>query len=73
MFLAVLLCLGAGVSLGTTPAVSVESKVKAAVSQDQVDAWVRLWQQRLRLDDWKIEARIVRSTDLKPDTLGNLK
>jgi hypothetical protein len=73
MFLVVLLCLGAGVSRGATPAISVESKVKAAVSQDQVDAWVKLWQQRLRLDDWKIEARIVRAGDLKPDTLGNLK
>src|SRR5262245_56365017 len=73
MFLAVVLYLVAGVSLGATPAISVESKVKAAVSQDQVDAWVKLWQQRLHLDDWKIEARIVRTGDLKPDTLGNLK
>jgi len=52
---------------------SVESKAKATVSQDQVDAWVKLWQRRLHLDDWKIEGRIVRSGDLKPDTLGNLK
>lgn len=73
MFLAVLLCLGAGVSLGATPAPSVESKPKAVVSQDQVEAWVKLWQKRLHLEDWRIEARIVRSTDLKPDTLGNLK
>jgi hypothetical protein len=73
MFLAVLLCLGVGVALGATPPPSVESKAKAVVSQDQVDNWVRLWQRRLHLDDWRIEARIVRAADLKPDTLGNLK
>jgi hypothetical protein len=73
MFFAVLLCLGAGVALGATPAPTVESKAKAVVTQDQVDNWVRLWQKRLHLDDWRIEARIVRAADLKPDTLGNLK
>jgi hypothetical protein len=43
------------------------------VSQSQVDSWVALWQKRLHLQDWRIEARIVRSAGLKPDTLGNLK
>jgi hypothetical protein len=32
-----------------------------------------MWQKRLHLDDWKIETRVVRQCDLKPDTLGNLK
>jgi hypothetical protein len=44
-----------------------------AVSRDDLDRWVRLWQTRLALDEWKIEARIVRQNELNPDTLGNLK
>jgi len=43
------------------------------VSQVRVDGWLRVWQSRLALDDWKIDAHIVRQTDLNPDTLGNLK
>lgn len=68
----VLLCLGAGVGLGASPAVQ-ETKEKATVTEAQVADWVRLWQKRLRLEDWKIDVRIVRSSELKPDTLGNLK
>lgn len=66
------LCLGAGLALGASSA-PADSKPKAVVGDAQVDAWTRLWQKRLHLDDWKIETRIVRSTELKPDTLGNLK
>lgn len=72
MLLVVLLCLGASVGLGAPPAVS-ETKPKASVPDAQVSNWVRTWQKRLRLDDWRIEARVVRATELKPDTLGNLK
>ena len=72
MFLVVLLCLGASVGLGAT-ATAVDSKPKVSAVEAQVSNWVRTWQKRLRLDDWKIETRIVRSTELKPDTLGNLK
>ncbi len=43
------------------------------VTQAQVNRWVKLWQGRLALDEWKIDARIVRAQDLNPDTLGNLK
>src|SRR5581483_6191413 len=66
------LCLGAGLALGASSA-AADSKPKAVVTDAQVDSWLRLWQKRLHLDDWRIEAHIVRSTDLKPDTLGNLK
>lgn len=72
MRLVVVLCLGACVCLSAPPAVP-EANQKALVTDAQVANWVRLWQKRLRLDDWKIEARIVRSSELKPDTLGNLK
>jgi hypothetical protein len=43
------------------------------VTQAQANRWLRLWQGRLALDEWKIEVRIVRAQDLNPDTLGNLK
>jgi len=44
-----------------------------SVSQGDVDRWVRLWQARLALDEWKIDAHIVREADLNRDTLGNLR
>jgi hypothetical protein len=72
MWLVVLLCLGASCALGAPPAVA-EAKPKAAISDAQVAGWVKLWQKRLHLEDWKVEARIVRTSDLRPDTLGNLK
>ena len=71
MWFVVLLCLGASVARGAAPP-SAEAKI-AAVSESQVETWVRVWQKRLRLADWRIEVRLVRSTELKPDTLGNLK
>jgi hypothetical protein len=72
MLLVVLMCLWASIGLGAPPAAAV-SKPKAIVTDAQVVDWVRTWQTRLRLDDWKIETRIVRASQLKPDTLGNLK
>lgn len=68
----VYLCLGALEAPGTSPA-AVASNPVPVVTESQVAAWVQSWQKRLRLEDWKIEARIVRSSELKPDTLGNLK
>ena len=72
MWLSVLLCLLASLAGGASPR-SGEVSAKAAVAEDQVQSWTRMWQKRLHLDDWKIETRVVRSCDLKPDTLGNLK
>ena len=43
------------------------------VTQAQVDRWLQIWQKRLALADWKVQANIVRQADLNPDTLGNLK
>jgi hypothetical protein len=31
-----------------------------------------VWQKKLNLSDWKIEVLIVRTTELKPKTLGNI-
>jgi hypothetical protein len=43
------------------------------VSDVEVQAWLKNWQSRLHLEDWAVSVRVVRSTELKPDTLGNLK
>ncbi len=72
MKLAALLVLGIGVSLGT-PASSPDKTTSPAVTQAQVDGWTKSWQRRLDLSEWKITTLIVRLSDLKPETLGNLK
>ena len=72
MKLAVLLVLGVCVSLGSSGS-SPEKATTAAITQAQVDEWTRSWQRRLDLGEWTITTLIVRTSDLKPDTLGNLK
>jgi len=41
------------------------------ITEEQVNDWVRIWQQRLKLGQWTIHTRVVRAYQLKPDTLGN--
>ena len=72
MRLAVLLILGISVCLGA-PGPIPDRPTVPAVTQTQVDDWTRLWQKRLDLGEWNITTLIVRVSDLKPDTLGNLK
>ena len=43
------------------------------ITQERVDRWLFTWSSRLRLQDWRIDAKIVRSNELKPDTLGHIK
>jgi hypothetical protein len=45
----------------------------AVVTEAQVSSWTRLWQKRLHLEDWRVDVRIVRNSELRPETLGNLK
>lgn len=71
MKLAFALALAISASLGAPPVKPAGSI--ATVTDSQVNGWLRTWQSRLSLDDWEITAQIVRSTDLKPNTLGNLK
>jgi hypothetical protein len=42
------------------------------ISEDQVSSWVRRWQQRLGLGEWKIEAKIVRLWQLPKGTVANI-
>lgn len=73
MKLAVLLVLGVCVSLGGSSGLSSEKATSPAITQAQVDDWTRSWQRRLDLGEWTITTLIVRTADLKQDTLGNLK
>ena len=67
-----ILCLLASVAAGTSLLAGNVSS-KAVVPDEQVQLWVRVWQKRLHLEDWNIETRIVRRSELKPETVGNLK
>jgi len=77
---AVLLILGMGMVLAdSTPSSNaVDQRATARnqqpiVTSSQVEQWLRMWQARLALTDWNVEVRIVRSSELNPDTLGHLK
>jgi hypothetical protein len=54
------------------------SSIQSATSQTpilteaQIAGWVKRWQKRLSLDDWKIEARIVRLWQLPKGTVANI-
>ena len=42
------------------------------VTDEQAEDWLKLWQKRLRLEDWKIEVKIVRVWELERGTLGHI-
>lgn len=42
------------------------------VSESQVYSWLQRWQARLGLQDWKIEAKVVRARDLPKGTVANI-
>lgn len=42
------------------------------VTDVQTQDWLRTWQKRLRLDDWKIDVKIVRIWELEHGTLGHI-
>jgi hypothetical protein len=44
----------------------------ALLTDEQVRAWVTKWQRRLRLEEWTIEARIVRAWDLPQGAVANI-
>jgi hypothetical protein len=62
------------VSLGNAAPAS-RNRVTTAqniVTDTQVHDWLHLWQKRLRLEDWKIDVKIVRIWDLEQGTLGHI-
>src|SRR5689334_12718313 len=44
----------------------------ARISETYVAERLAVWQQRLKLQDWKIVVLMAHPTDLKPKTLGNI-
>ena len=72
-FWPVLFLAAAATAFGASPSRERIDDSAALVNQLQAEEWLRVWQKRLSLEDWKVELRIVRSWELKPDTLGNLR
>lgn len=70
------------VSISSAAAASAEQPAKdlnalsarecAALSQSYVTERLSVWQERLRLQDWKISVIMAHPSDLKPKTLGNI-
>src|SRR5690242_13838174 len=45
---------------------------REATAQKFVEGKLRVWQERMGLQDWKIQVHLVRSDQLEPRTLGNV-
>jgi len=54
------------------PATDVSQHECAQIAQSYVVERLAVWQQRLKLDDWKISVIMSHPSDLKPKTLGNI-
>ena len=48
------------------------ARERAATAESFVGERLAMWQKRLHLEDWNLMVRLVRSTELKPKTLGNI-
>ncbi|HUJ20575.1 MAG TPA: hypothetical protein VLX58_03590 [Bryobacteraceae bacterium] len=63
------------VSLGNAAPPASRNRVASlapVVTEEQVHDWLRIWQRRLRLDDWKIDVKVVRIWELEQGTLGHI-
>lgn len=75
IFLTVLLLF---VSMGSAAPPASRNRVASvpsapsAVTTEQVHDWLHVWQKRLRLEEWKIDVKIVRMWDLERGTLGHI-
>ena len=54
------------------PAADTNAHDCALIAQSYVSERLAVWQQRLKLQDWKISILMAHPTDLKPKTLGNI-
>ncbi|MBZ5595780.1 MAG: hypothetical protein LAP39_26370 [Acidobacteriia bacterium] len=61
-------------SLGSAAPASRDrfTTLKPVVTDEQVHDWLHVWQKRLRLEDWKIEVKVVRVWELEQGTLGHI-
>jgi len=62
------------VSLGNAAPASRDRFItqKPVVTDEQVHDWLHIWQKRLRLEDWKVDVKIVRIWELEQGTLGHI-
>src|SRR5690242_11080596 len=54
------------------PSADVTPRECAQMSEPYVVERLAIWQQRLKLEDWKISIAMAHPSDLKPKTLGNI-
>ena len=66
----VLLCASVSAFAQTTPPSPAEASQQA---QQYVTERLAYWQQRLKLEEWRISIAPVRSSELKPKTLGAVR
>ena len=68
------LVLAAGYILAqTAPPVSPEvSRERTLLAEKYAAERLSVWQKRLNLQDWNVSLLVVRATELKPKTLGNI-
>ncbi|HYZ84750.1 MAG TPA: hypothetical protein VE621_10120 [Bryobacteraceae bacterium] len=58
----------------TPPTVATESlSARPLLTPEMVAAWVKRWQSRLNLQEWTIEAKIVRQKDLPKNAVANIR
>lgn len=73
LFLPILLLLSpSGGYPADMPPVAAQAHERTTVAEAFSGEKLWYWQKRLNLQDWKISVLVVRSTDLKPKTLGNV-
>ena len=74
-FLFLLVLVPAGVisaSADQRPSADAGTRECAQMAEGYVAARLAVWQQRLKLQDWKISVIMSHPSDLKPKTLGNI-
>ena len=54
------------------PLVTAQAHERTTLAESFSGEKLWYWQKRLNLQDWKISVLVVRTTDLKPKTLGNI-
>ena len=71
LFLPFLPALSFGASM-QKPSTDINPRECAQMSEPYVVERLAVWQQRLKLEDWKISILMAHPSDLKPKTLGNI-
>lgn len=72
-----LLLISAGMAICATtqappPPPAEVARERAVTAESFVNERLAIWQKRLKLEDWHISAKLVRTTELKPKTVGNI-